>query len=617
MSVQVSPEANVRVVAEKGNPTVRNAETARSAEAYRNTVKEEGAKRAMEQMALRKERVDGASASKNISENIGSAATDPVTGVKARNPDEQKRFDRATRAEDRLLKFLHEGKGYVNLNVTEQRAMRNALSTEIRQWPGGDDLFTGKTPAEIDMFLEQWAKDPTLFDKVKELHAKRVVNSEEKTGRTTQEHTEKIEETEKTIETKEKEITTNQDEQKKEYEIIESFEDRTATGGKLGDNKARLDIIGGEISLNYQPAMIQALKREQAEWDTEVKFLIDAITAENGAKKPDPAELSRLRGLLNTARTELRTKNGKLENYKNLTQEKADLEVKRDASKQKYEQLTDEHIQKTNELTNLQKESFVVKAEMGMLSGDRADLEEVFVKSIEGIYGDALSELWGERMKLLEKCLDEKDQEELTNPDADPMRKAFLEGVGMLGYKAEVKGGKFRGARTLERKLDKDKIGAYFDGIKNRTTTPGDIVREVLLGVKKADGTNYTNAEIADWISAHPELAKKSEEDSMERLVIAGLQARKINQKDIDAFANVGFINEDKLINKLENDPEVKKKLEQAGITQKAWQEIKKHKKIGLGLLTILLLGPAGATLVGGYTGVQLLRGGAKKEEHA
>ena len=615
-----SGETLVRTMAERGTPTAREQGSEVAAKAYKDLQQKEGSRKVIDIVAARKDRADEKSARKTINENIGEAPSDRVTGAKTRTAAEQARFDRATRAEDLNLKFLREGKGYENLSATERQIVRRSVAEEMRQWPGVEDLLTGKTPAERNVMIDEWLKDSAFFDKVKDLHSSRVVNPDSKIAGSLGEKQKALTDKAKEIQeagrerTKTKTKLTSEQASYERYWAEERVDPANPTGPKIpGEKLAELTKLkeAKELQDGTDPNYVQVREATVKEWSERIEDLRKREANLATAKSVDRAALDKATTDYNNAISERGKVNAEISSYRardtkivKLEQQKTEQERRIEGFKQKDAELFD----KQKSLAETYREA---KLQRDELSIGREASEEDFVKSTEDIFKDALGELWIERATLLQDEVNKRIDAELADPSIDPMTKKLLEQTKVYWDKLDVdKGtlGALRKGGKVEVKTDKDKLDRSIDHLSRF----GDetLIRDILYETKNPEtGNDFTVAEVDAKIAADPDFVKNNRDTVVNALVAKGLVAKRLDQKKLDLLVSKGLVEESQLIDIISNNAEVKKAFEKSGIGAAQIEWLKKNKKVSMWLLLMLLSPGLGSVVGAGVLSTKLVKG--------
>lgn len=630
MPVSVGAETVGKAIVERGKPPTPTPEGKVIADTYKKELKDAGVRSSTERAATRKLEVDSKKAEETIDASIGTAPVDKTTGKKPPRTDAEEvdRFNRATESGEVIATFLEKGKGWENLTPAQKTALRPKIVDKLKEWTG-DAHFAGKTPAETEALVDEWMKDPDVFDKVKSLYEARLVNP-------TSELPGSVAEKQKALADRAKEIgQASKDRVKIKTDLKKEEGDYDRTWAEKDDpaNPGGPKIKGSELisleGFEAQKAVLDADPNYIADRQARVQDLTDRINTLRAreqalatAKNVNQTTLDQATQDLQQAVDDRSGVNKEISDYRTLEnniqkskQAKTDHEAKIENLKQQRDSFT----AKLKELGDQYQKARVEK--IGVETS-RSEQEEAFVVSVENILADSVDNVITARAKILEDGLQTTLQVEIDGTN-DPDRKALLTALQLRYDKFDQSHGILRTGikkSEIKRVPDKDKIEADLDTLKGADPMAAQIVVERALAGAINPVTNeaYTAVEISNLISSNPEFVKANVGDVVAALIIKGLQTNQIGINDINEMINKKYVTEAKMIEVVTSSQAVKENLEKAGIAGKTLEFLKKNKKLGWWILFApLLTTPAGVLAVSGYAGYRLIRNAGAKQAAA
>lgn len=540
--------------------------------------------------------------------------------------------DRKTTAidgRDHLEKFLIKGR-YELMSGTEKDMVRDQIKEVLSNEDWGMQLLDevrGTVPADQDRlekeFLDKWATDPEYRQTVRDMGKGIVENPPDMQAfqAAIVSAQEKVAEVDRDIEAKGEELRQNEKDALAASEALDTFDTKDVidprTGAILGKPKKeqaadlKNELTTGQVDYNRDLSQMNAiLQKYGGEWNPHSGTSIDSNPEKFKKLTANRTDWSEYNDLL-----------PKINTYELKQKKYDDLIAERDGIEARIRATANRNNEIITEISQAADKNAIAEADLELAKTSRVDAERAYAESFTHIYKEAMKAYMGKVGIELGAGAQAMVEETINDPATDPYTKAFLTGLKLRHEQFKKDHGFMHTElkrKVTGRETDKKSLQQDIDELKS---TDPDAARQVLTralfqATNPDTGQKYTATEASAFISANPDFVKNNIQLVTADIISRGLQTGQVRVKEMEKFVLNGHITNEKMVETFTKSQAMKKKLEQAGVTDSKLKEMGKrvgNKKLWM-WLALFALSPMVATGVGLFVvGKDMVKPGPKE----
>lgn len=448
---------------------------------------------------------------------------DPVTGNKARDAQEQARFNEANRWSARNEKFLRVG--YEGMTPAEQDRLRADVLAEANLIPVLRDQLRGMGPTNQRQFAERILREGGLSAEAKQI-MDRLLDPDNKLiseGQIVQKQDE-VKEAELKRDNKGREVTDLGRQVTAVEQQLRRFE-RDATGAPTGSDAVEIDRLRG-LKATHQ-ADLTTFRRDLSTKQTEFDNLTDEYNGSRMAgwtgrasadilveRTAARTELDRIKNEINTREADLQKLQTLEQDEQRLDQRKAEL-VKEQRDRELERDTFDLDVKKK-------------QRDLDDMKRVRESQETDLVNGYKNVIREAAGKTFGSQLQA-ESERANTELEELKQQTQDQDEKAMYDALQQRWLGPVRTRGFIRQHRY--RPINSQQVDADFNTLMDQG--PEEVMRNILTGrANPATGAAYTPVEIRALMSKK-EYVEKMQPEMLKHLLARRIMTGGMSQEDI------------------------------------------------------------------------------------